>query len=148
MSHLIEAYARQCNVKIDKPFILSKFFPLPFDEDYITFSSQGAMSGKNYLYFQDVINLILPVLEKNNMKIIQMGDGKEEKYNNVFDLLGVTTVQQSASLLESSRCRLHFGVDSFLIHLANGLGKKVVGIYSVSPPSVCGPFFGLSLIHI
>ena len=54
--HLIESYATNCGVKIDKPYILERFFPLNV-EKYITFQpfSKGA---KSYDGWPDVLEII------------------------------------------------------------------------------------------
>lgn len=128
--------------KISKPEIFKKFYPLPFDEKYITVNTQGAMSAKNYKYFSEVLSIISPILKENNIHIIQLGRAKEQPLSDCFSLLGKTSIQQTAYLINNESCLLHLGVDSLLVHFASAFNKKLVGIYSVSPPEVCGPYFG------
>ena len=60
--HLIERYASACGVKISRPYIYDKYFPLPFDK-YITFQPYSKYDSKNYDYWDEVILLILPYLK-------------------------------------------------------------------------------------
>jgi len=124
--HLIEAYALSCGVKIDKPFILESFFPLPF-EKYISFQPFSKPS-KNYDYWQEVINLILPHLIENNINIVQIGADKEPILQNCYSVVGQTDIKQAAYIIKNSL--LHLGADSFGAHIASGYGKKIVALYS------------------
>ena len=69
--HLVESYATNCGLKIDKPYIFEKFFPLGF-EKYITFET-STDPAKDYDYWNDVINPLLPELEKKGIAIVQIG---------------------------------------------------------------------------
>lgn len=124
--HLVEAYALSCGVKIDKPFILESFFPLPF-EKYISFQPFSKPS-KNYDYWQEVINLILPHLIENNISIVQIGADKEPILQNCYSVVGQTDIKQAAYIIKNSL--LHVGTDSFGAHIASGYGKKIVTLYS------------------
>lgn len=124
--HLIEAYALSCGVKIDKPFILESFFPLPF-EKYISFQPFSKPS-KNYDYWQEVINLILPHLIDNNINIVQIGAEKEQVLQNCYGVVGQTDIRQAAYIIKNGL--LHVGADSFGAHIASGFGKKIVALYS------------------
>lgn len=136
---LLDTYAVNCGAKIDKPFIYTSFFPLPI-EKYITFQAQSKFDSKDYSYWQDVINIIFPVLEKNNIKIVQVGNQNETPYNLVVDLRGRTNIHQLAYV--SQQALLHFGPDSFGIHLASTFDVPIVGLYSIIQSSVAGPHFG------
>ena len=138
---LLERYALGMGAKIDAPFINTKFFPLPF-EKYITFGAAGAMPAKNYGYFNQVLELLVPVLQEHGIHIVQLGLKDEPQFNNVYRLCGATSISQSAYIVKNSL--LHLGVDSFLVHAATAFDVPLVSLYSVSPPSVCGPHFGSS----
>ena len=124
--HLIEAYALSCGVKIDKPFILESFFPLPL-EKYISLQPFSKPS-KNYDYWQEVINLILPHLIENNISIVQIGADKEPILQNCYSVVGQTDIKQAAYIIKNSL--LHVGADSFGVHIASGYDKKIVALYS------------------
>jgi len=77
--HLLKRYSQSAsNAKIDKPFLLEEFFPLPFDEPYIHIHASTGLPSKNYDYWQEVIDVLFLHLRKYNVKIIQTG-GKEDQ---------------------------------------------------------------------
>lgn len=136
--HLLETYALSTGSKIKKPFIIKKFFPIPF-EKYITIQNSSGMSGKCYDYFQEVIDFIYKDLDKLGYKIVQIGSKDDKPLNNVFHLQGQTTINQTAFILENSK--LHVGNDSFAIHMCSAFDVPLVGLYSVSSPEIAGPFW-------
>jgi len=137
--HLIETYALSSASKIDKPFVYTTYFPLPV-EKYITFQAQSKFNSKNYDYWQVVVNILFPVLEKNGIKIVQVGGPTEFGYQYVMDIRGRTNFGQLAYVIQNSI--LHFGPDSLGIHFASLFDKPIVGLYSCSPSSISGPYFG------
>jgi len=66
--HLLETYALTTGSKIKKPFILKKYFPLPF-ERYVTIQNSSGMPGKCYDYFQEVIDFIF-YLKSSEIKLL------------------------------------------------------------------------------
>jgi hypothetical protein len=136
--HLLEKYALSTGSKISKPFIIKKYFPLPF-EKYITIQNSSGMDGKCYDYFQDVIDFLYPVLERNGYKIVQIGSKEDKPLNKVISLQGVTNINQTAFILENSK--LHIGNDSFAIHMCSAFNTPLIGLYSVSSPEIAGPFW-------
>jgi hypothetical protein len=136
---LLDTYALATASKIDKPYIFEQYFPLPF-EKYITIQGQSKYEAKDYAYWQDVINLLVPVMEKNGIKIVQVGGPTEMPYQNVVDLRGRTDINQLAYII--NRSNLHVGPDSLGTHLASVGDVPLIGLYSVSQSSVSGPHFG------
>lgn len=136
---LLDVYSLTSGSKIDKPFIYESYFPLPF-EKYVTFQAQTKFDSKDYSYWQDVINLVFPLLEKNNIKIIQVGNPNEWVYQYTIDLRGRTNLNQLAYVL--NRAILHFGSDSLGTHLASNANIPLVSLYSASSSSISGPHFG------
>ena len=137
--HILEAYSANTRLKINKPFILEYFFPLSFDK-YITIQTNGGMPAKDYSYFNEVTNILKSTLDKENIVILQLGSKNDKPINGCFNLINQTSINQSAYLIKNSL--LHLGIDSILIHISSGFNKKIVGLYSVSPPSICGPYWG------
>ena len=82
--HLLETYALSTGSKIGKPFIVKKFFPVKY-EKYITIQNSSGMPAKCYDYFQQVVDFLLPVLNKENIGIVQIG-GKEDVYNDLQEI--------------------------------------------------------------
>ena len=142
--HLLEQYSLASGVKIKKPYIYEKFFPVTADK-YITFHPSSKPS-KTYDYWQEVINLILPVLDSKGIKIIQLGQEKEKVYNGVLSLVGFTNINQTAFVLRGSM--LHVGADSFPTHIASGYNKKIVALYSNNYVNCVRPFFGDPKDHV
>jgi hypothetical protein len=136
---LLDTYALQCGAKIDKPFIYESYFPISVNK-YITLQGQSKYEGKDYDYWQDVIDILAPALQKNGIQIVQVGHGKERPYKRVVNLCGQTTFNQLAYVLKNSL--LHVGPDSVSIHFASHYDIPIVGLYSVSSKEVSGPHFG------
>lgn len=143
--HLIEQYALSCGVKIDKPSIETLFFPVEC-EKYITLHASSGMESKNYDYFSDVIEIINPYLQKNNISIIQIGAKEDAKLRNCIHYNGSTSIRQSAYLIENAM--LHLGNDSFSAHVASGFNKKIVCLYSILYKECCGPYWGNEKDHV
>lgn len=137
--HLVEQYALACGVKIDKPEIQESYFPLECDK-YITLHASSGMESKNYDFYNDVIELILPYLDLNGIKIIQIGGKEDNQIDNCIHHLGSTTIRQTAYIIKNSL--LHFGNDSFSTHMASGYDKKIVSLYSILYKECCGPYWG------
>ena len=113
--HLIERYASSCGVKIGKPYIYDSYFPMS-SQKFITFQP-FSKPAKNYDYWQEVINLIAPYLKQNNIDILQIGAKEDKRLDNTIYLAGQTTIPQAAYLIK--RSILHFGADSFAVHIAS-----------------------------
>ena len=142
---LLDTYATNTGSKIDKPFIYTKFFPLPL-EKYITFQAQTPYDSRNYSYWQEVIGLIHAPLLKENIHILQVGIKDEKVFNGTINIVGQTTLNQLAYVIENGI--LHFGADSLSVHLASYFDKPILSIYSISNPNVAGPHFGDKDKHI
>ena len=137
--HLIETYALACGAKIDKSFIYEVFTPLP-GSSFISFHAFTKFNSRNYDYWQDVLDIIVPVLNSHKIVVIQTGGPNDPRMNGVVDYRGKTTMNQLAYIVK--RSKLHFGCDSFAIHLASAFDVPIVGIYNVMQPENSGPYFG------
>ena len=74
--HVLESYALQNDLKIDKPFVYEKFFPLAIDK-YITIDTSNlGTSALAYDHWQLVVDLIQPKLKEQKIQIIQLGNKK------------------------------------------------------------------------
>jgi len=142
---LLDTYATNTGSKIDRPFIYTKFFPLPLDR-YVTLQAQTPYDSRNYSYWQEVIDILLPYLSKEKIHLVQVGTKDERPLNGAINLLGQTNINQLAYVIENST--LHFGADSLCVHLASYFDKPIVSIYSISNPNVAGPHFGDKNKHI
>jgi len=136
--HLLEQYALSSGLKIGKPFMYEHFFPLP-DNKYITLQKEAKFPSRQYKYWQQVVDLLTPILAKNNISIVQIGSSADISLTNVIATSGKTSLAQSHYIIRNSE--LHLGIDSFGVHVASGLGKKIVGIYSNMSPKNSGPYW-------
>jgi hypothetical protein len=125
--HLIERYATSVGLKIDKPFIYDKIFPIS-SEKYISFQPFSKYNSKNYDYWNEVISIIYPYLKKENIDIVQIGGQKDKSVENCINLCGQTQIPQAAFIIKNAL--MHVGTDSFGAHVASGYDKKIVAIYS------------------
>lgn len=137
--HLLESYSLSCGAKIDKPYVYKNFFPIPF-EKYIIFCPNFKVPAKEYNYFQDVINMIFPFLEKNNIKIVQISQGNNIQYDKVINLNNQITLSQTAYLI--SNAMLFFGCDGYESQIAGAENIPMALINSISYFENTGPFFG------
>ena len=128
--HLIERYSLNTGVKIHKPYIYEQFFPVK-DEKYIVFHPVDE-KGKNYKYWQEVLNVLVPILEQNNIKVYQLGQqpekNKNSSYAGVYNLINQTSRPNVAYLVKNSL--LYLGSDTFSSQFAGYYDKKRVVIYS------------------
>jgi hypothetical protein len=136
--HLIESYATSCGLKIDKPSIYEKFFPFS-PEKYVIFSS-SMIPAKQYDYWLDVINIIMPKLSDSGISILQLGEKGERGVPLCVSANGLTNRCQEAYLIK--RSLLYFGVDNFLSQLAGHYDKKIVCIYSNNNLKDVKPYWG------
>lgn len=136
--HLASLYALATGSKIDKPYIKTAFYPTP--EKYITVNLSSHMVAKLYDYWDLVIQFILPDLNKNNIKIIQLGGKDEKPLANCINLLGQTSLAQSSYIIQNAL--VHVGADSALSHVSSAFNTPMVTLFSVSAPTICGAFWG------
>jgi hypothetical protein len=125
--HLIERYATACGVKIGKPYIYDTFFPIPVDK-YISFQPFSKYQSKNYDYWEEVLAIILPFLQKENIHLVHIGTKDDKNLNFCVNLCGQTSISQAAYIVKNGI--MHIGADSFAAHIASGYGKKIVALYS------------------
>jgi hypothetical protein len=135
--HILEQYAVNCGVKIGKPYIFKEYIPIPF-EKYIVLHAGSGMESKNYDYYDDVVSFIKPYLDKQNIKIIQVGGEKEKAIKNCYHLLG-STKKQLAYIIDNSQ--LYFGNDTMSLHFASYFQKKIVCASTVLHESCFYPYW-------
>lgn len=135
--HILEQYAVNCGAKISKPYISPVYYPIPF-EKYICLHAGSGMESKNYDFYDEVVGLILPFLEKLNIKIIQIGGEQERKIKNCHYALGSSKRQMAYIISNSLLC---FGNDTMSIHFASYFNKKIVCASSVLFDSCFYPYW-------
>jgi len=136
--HILEQYAVNCGAKISKPFILTQFYPFDFQDKYICLHAGSGMESKNYDYFEEVVSMIKPFLDKLKIKIVQIGGEKEKKINGCYHALG-SSKRQLAYIISNSE--LYFGNDTMSLHFASHFQKKIVCVSSVLYESCFYPYW-------
>ncbi len=135
---LIERYALSTGLKINKPYIYKAFYPLPFDK-YITIHASSGMKAKMYSFWEDVIELIKPTLDKLDIKIVQIGGEEDEQLKHCNHLQGVLNIQQTAYII--SNTMLHLSNDTFSAHVAGAMDKPLVTLYGSTTVANHSPYF-------
>ena len=136
--HLIERYSLSCGVKIGEPYIYDKFFPLTSDK-YITIHT-SSRQAKNYDYWQEVIDILLPILQKVGISIVQVGSKDDKLLNFVYQTVGQTNINQVAYIVRHAA--LHLGTDSFPVHLASFYDIPIVALYANTYAACSRPYWG------
>lgn len=135
--HLIEQYALSCGCKISQPHLNPHFYPVPFNK-YIVIHASSGMESKNYDFYNEVIELLAPIVNKNDIHFVQIGGEKDKKINNCHYALGTTKLQMQGIINNSI---LLLSNDTCSIHFASGLQKKIVTLYSTLYPSNASPYW-------
>jgi ADP-heptose:LPS heptosyltransferase len=124
---LLELFSLATGLKIGKQFLLEKFYPLPDSRPYITIQGGSGMAAKNYAYFNEILDILAPILNANNVVLIQLGGPEDQPLKHCLHLQGKTDLHQSNYIL--SRAILHLGNDSWMAHRTGHVGVPVVEIF-------------------
>ncbi len=135
---LLERYALSTGLKINKPFIYKSFYPLPFQK-YITVHPSAGMPAKNYAFWEDVVELIKPTLDKHGIEIVQIGGQDDEPLKYCHHLQGKTNIQQTAYVLSNSI--MHLSNDTFSAHIVGAMDIPLVSIYGSTTVANHSPYF-------
>ena len=134
---LLETYSNSCSVaELKEPILNQQFYPTP--EKYITIQNSSGQEAKNYKLWQDVINLIYPILDKENIQIIQLGSGEVPPLDRVINLCNQTNLAQSIYILKHALC--HAGNDSWVAH-ACATDTPCVSLYGSTSVDAHSPYF-------
>tara|TARA_Y100000310_G_scaffold126572_1_gene125437 strand:- start:1447 stop:2640 length:1194 start_codon:yes stop_codon:yes gene_type:complete len=139
--HLIESYALNSGAKIDKPYIYDKFFPLSIEDDFIVIQPSSELASKRYGYWNEVLDILIPKLKENNIKIVLVGPQKGMNINNpyCYTTCGQANPNQLSYIMGKSL--LYIGPDSLASHIASSEDKKMVVMFSIATPSSCEPYW-------
>lgn len=135
---LQELYSLTSGQIIDKIDIIEKFYPLNI-EKYILFQPFSKPS-KSYGLWQDVLDILYPILKENGYSVAQVGLSSEPLLPNCIDLRGKTTINQCAYLVHNAE--LVLTADSFCSHLAGHYNKNLVVLISNNYSECVRPYFG------
>lgn len=138
--HLIEQYSLATGAKIDKPFIETSFYPLPFDKYIVIENGYKDLPSRIYGMWNDIILHIKPYLDKENIHIVQIGNKDSELITSSFDLRGKTSIKHQAYLLKKSL--LHCSTNDFLLDVASHFNIPLVAMYGNTYAEIAKPFWG------
>jgi hypothetical protein len=129
--NLAERYATELGLKLGNQSLLETFYPLPFSR-YIVLHAGGGMAAKVYPYYHMVIEMIRPYLDAADIRVVQIGDGKEAGLPGCHHLQGKTNLHQSSFLVHNAMLLL--GNDSCWGHRAGYLGIPIVQPWGPTDP--------------
>jgi len=139
--HLLESYAADSRLKIDKPFIYQRYFPLTIGK-FITVHQDHRSPADVYDFWSSATSILFPHLKKADIKMIQIGSPNDTLIKGCIDLRGKTEIGQLSYIINNSL--LHLCSDSFSQHIASSLGKKIVCLFGSNNPSNTGPYWSSS----
>ena len=61
--HILESYALQDNLKIDKPYLYEKYFPMATSGNYITLDVSSTDGANKYDHWPLVLDFLTPYLK-------------------------------------------------------------------------------------
>lgn len=138
--HLIEKYSLETGLKIGKPDVYEKFYPLPFSGKYVTQYVEQGIPSMQYDYWEDVIEIINPYLKANDIKILNLNPMKVKQMDNLVQLDDKIDSSQLYHIIKNSL--LHFGETSFATDLACIADIKLLSIYSMAHQECLKPYWG------
>lgn len=140
MPHILETYALACGLKQKLPIIQESYYPLDVDK-YITLHNSAKVDAKKYDLFQDVLYLLKPILEKEGIKIVQIGAANDDYISGAdVNLCGKCSIRHTAYIIKNSL--LHLGVDSAPGHIASIFDKKMVLLFgNANYPNLVKPYW-------
>ncbi len=131
--HVLESYALQNDLKIDKPFINEKFFPLAVGKFITIDTSNLKTASLAYSHWQLVVNYMTPHLEDHDIKVVHLGDKGCAPLAGCYTAVGQCNFNQKAYVIKKSL--VHASPNNESSHVASLYNKKAVVIY----PHNCYP---------
>jgi hypothetical protein len=136
--NIVQAYSLTAGQKIDKINVLEKFYPVPFTK-YIVFHPYSK-PAKSYNLWEEVLKLIKPVLDKENITVLQTGAKDEKPFEGCYYTAGSTSIHQVNYLVRHAM--LYLGADTFTTHLAGHHDIPIVALYAANYLECTRPYFG------
>ena len=138
--HVLESYALQNDLKIDRPFVYEKFFPLAVDKFITIDTSNLGTSALVYDYWALVVDLIYPKLKELGIGIIQLGNKNDVPIPNCYMTLGQCNFNQKCYVINKSLA--HCSPNNESMHIASAYNKKCVALFSHNSfPSQFAPYW-------
>lgn len=136
--HLVETYARHCNVSVGELFMQVLDYQKPVAPEYVVIHTTTGQEAKNYLQFQKVVDCI-------DVPVLQVGAPSDPLLKNVVDMRG-KKIQETAGIIK--KAKLFIGSDSITTHIAGYVGTKSVLLYGSTFPKLTGPITGAEVTVI
>tara|TARA_R100001163_G_scaffold18621_1_gene16436 strand:- start:1439 stop:2626 length:1188 start_codon:yes stop_codon:yes gene_type:complete len=125
--HILESYALQNDLKIDKALLYEKFFPLAVDK-YITIDTSSMnTSAMSYDHWQLVVDIIKPRVEAEGIQIVQLGEKNCIPLTGCYMAIGQCNFNQKAYVVKNSL--LHLSSNNESSHIASHFNKKSVVLF-------------------
>jgi len=125
--NLTEKMALDCGVKISKPYLDKYFLPLKND-NFIIFDTRSKNPYGEYDYFNDVIDLIKPYLNKLKIEIFQLATEKNAKLNCNKLFISLNKKQENYLI---SKAKILIANQNYTLHVASVFNIKSIGLYSL-----------------
>lgn len=132
--HFVKNMSNNFGLESKKPYIEESFFPVA-PEKYITICTENHQS-KQWDHFQEYINLIIPFLNKKNIKIIEVGSNKIN-LQSIISLKNITTPNQWSFIVKNALC--HIGPENFISSLASFHDVPSVSLFSNTSSDYSSP---------
>jgi hypothetical protein len=136
MSHLLHEYSKSLGVKASKPDLQQHFFPC-LDEKFIVFYDGEKSQSKVYKHYSTVFQLLRGTLDKNNIKIYQIGG--ENPIQGVNRHLSCSLKNEAYIV---SKSMLYLGPDSYLAQYASSQNVKTITLHGDNYANSTKPFWG------
>jgi len=133
-----EHYATYSGVQLPEiaPTFPVNFYPIPVK--YITLSPKTGQPSKNYPHWAEVVRWCQPVLIKNGIHIIQLGEAEEPPIRGCVSKTGLS-FRESSFVVQNSL--LHLSGDSCFVHFAGMVKTPVLALYGSPLPAATGPYY-------
>ena len=136
--HVLESFSTSTGLKLSKPFIYEKYFPLGCDK-YITLDNTRENNPPNFQNWQEIFNFLNGPLSKEQISIVQLGDDAAPEINGAIRLNGKINLGQAAYVLNNSL--LHLSTDSVSCHIANAFDVQTICLINEPVNSSHAPYW-------
>lgn len=136
--HNIESYATSLGLTIDKPSIYENYYPIG-NFDYVTLSVGNYKNQAYYAHWQDVINMVFPLLEQKNIKIIQLNHNLQNKLSNCINIENPIEPNRLSYMLRQSK--LHITENGLDLDIASYNDKNIIFLDKENSGNLTFPFW-------
>jgi peptidyl-tRNA hydrolase len=117
---LIDSFSATTRLNPSSGYVYEKLVPLPFS-DFIILNTENEDQNLNYVFWNRVIQLITPALEKENISIIQFIEKKKFNFDHII-IDKNYSIQEKAYLIK--RAKLLCGSSKLYSVIASEFGTK------------------------